>query len=438
MCYVPPDVSVTSTRRTNIRWFPILTLVAIGTMINYLDRTVLGIAAPFLSKDLALSATEMGLVFSAFSWSYAMLQIPGGIFLDRFGTRLTYFLAVTGWSAATALMAGVRSLPMLIGTRIGVGIFEAPCFPANSRILATWFPQSERARANGIYSFGQYVGLGFLSVPLFWITQNYGWRVLFIVVGGFGLVFGLVWWLVYRNVGESRSANAAEIAHIEAGGGGEYKGAPLNFKWGHIGKLLKHRQILGASIGQFGANSTQVFFVTWFPTYLVTARGMTFIKAGLMTSLPYIGASAGVLLGGLLSDTLLRRTGNANLARKLPIVTGLLLASTIIAANYVPADNNAAVILIMSIAFFGQGMTNLGWTVVSDVAPKKLIGLTSGIFNFSANLAGIVTPLVIGITFQRTGSFVGPLVYIGVVALLGAFSYSVILGDIHRLDVDTD
>jgi ACS family D-galactonate transporter-like MFS transporter len=181
-----------------------------------------------------------------------------------------------------------------------------------------------------------------------------------------------------------------------------------------------------------------VFFVTWFPTYLVTARGMTFIKAGLMTSLPYIGASAGVLLGGWLSDTLLRRTGNANLARKLPIVTGLLLASTIIAANYVPADNNAAVILIMSIAFFGQGMTNLGWTVVSDVAPKKLIGLTSGIFNFSANLAGIVTPIVIGMTFQRTGSFVGPLIYIGVVALLGAFSYSVILGDIHRLDVNTD
>ncbi|TAK10549.1 MAG: MFS transporter [Acidobacteria bacterium] len=407
-------------------------------MINYLDRTVLGIAAPFLTKDLALTATQMGFVFSAFSWSYALLQIPGGIFLDRFGTRVTYFLAVTGWSLFTGLMAGVRSLPMLIGTRIGVGVFEAPCFPANSRILASWFPQSERARANGIYSFGQYVGLGFLSVPLFWITQSYGWRVLFIIVGGFGVAFGLVWWALYRNVGESRSANAAEIAHIEAGGGGEYKGAPLNFKWSHIGALLKHRQILGASIGQFGANSTQVFFVTWFPTYLVTARGMTFIKAGLMTSLPYIGASAGVLLGGLISDMILKRTGSANLARKLPIVTGLLLASTIIAANYVPADNNAAVILIMSIAFFGQGMTNLGWTVVSDVAPKKLIGLTSGIFNFSANLAGIVTPLVIGITFQKTGSFVGPLVYIGAVALVGAFSYSVILGDIHRLDVKTD
>ncbi len=423
---------------TRARWFPILALVAIGTMINYLDRTVLGIAAPYLTKDLALSAAQMGLVFSAFSWSYALLQIPGGIFLDRFGTRLTYFIAVGFWSLFTALMAGVHSLTTLIATRVGVGVFEAPCFPANSRVLATWFPQQERARANSVYSFGQYAGLGFLSVPLFWLTQQFGWRGLFIIVGGLGIVFAFVWRAVYRNVAESTRANAAEVAHIEAGGGGEYKGEPLTFRWSHIRALLKHRQILGASIGQFGGNSTQVFFVTWFPTYLVTARGMTFIKAGFMTALPFVGASAGVLLGGLLSDIILKKTGSANLSRKLPIVSGMLLASTIIAANYVPADNNALVILVMSIAFFGQGMTNLGWTVVSDVAPKKLIGLTAGIFNFSANLAGIVTPLVIGFTFGKTGSFVGPLAYIAVVALIGALSYSVLLGDIHRLDVDTD
>jgi len=407
-------------------------------MINYLDRTVLGIAAPFLSRDLGLTATQMGLVFSAFSWSYALLQIPGGIFLDRFGTRLTYFVAVVFWSLFTALMAATRSLNGLIATRIGVGVFEAPCFPANSRVLATWFPQRERARANAVYSFGQYVGLGFLSVPLFWITQRFGWRGLFIVVGLFGMAFGVVWWLVYRNPTESATVNQAELDYIEAGGGGEYKGEPVRFKWRHIRLLLGQRQIVGASIGQFGGNSTQVFFVTWFPTYLVTARGMTFIQAGLLTSLPYIGASIGVLAGGFFSDLVLKRTGSANLARKTPIVGGMLLASTIVLANYVPTGHNAAVILIMSIAFFGQGMTNLGWTVISDIAPKKLIGLTSGIFNFSANLAGIITPLVIGVAFQWSGSFVGPLAYIAVVALIGAFAYSVILGDIHRLEVDTD
>ena len=406
-------------------------------MINYLDRTVLGIAAPYLTKELGLTAAAMGVVFSAFSWSYALLQIPGGIFLDRFGTRVTYSLALTLWSAFTALMGLVHSLPTLVLTRIGVGVFEAPCFPANSRILATWFPQHERARANSIYSVGQYAGIAFLSVPLFWVTQQFGWRGLFFIAGGFGIVLGLLFWWRYREPSESTTVSAAELAHIEAGGGGEYKGERVAFSWRNIGLLLRHRQIVGASIGQFGGNSTQVFFVTWFPTYLVNARGMDFINAGMMAMLPYIGASVGVLVAGQVSDRLLKRTGSANLARKLPIVGGMLMASTIVAANYVPAGANLLVVAIMSVAFFGQGMTNLGWTVISDVAPKKLIGLTAGIFNFSANLAGIVTPLVIGYTYQSTGSFVGPLVYIGVVALLGAFAYSVILGDIHRLEVET-
>ena len=424
------------TAPTRQRWFPILALVAVATMVNYLDRTVLGIAAPYLTKELGLTAASLGIVFSAFSWSYALLQIPGGVFLDRFGTRTTYSLALGLWSAFTAMMGLIGSFPALILARVGVGIFEAPCFPANSRILATWFPQQERARANSIYSVGQYAGIAFLSVPLFWITQQFGWRGLFFVAGGFGIVLAIVFWTHLPRAQREPAINAAELAEIEAGGGGEYKGAPLKFSWSNIGWLLQHRQVIGASLGQFGGNSTQVFFVTWFPTYLVNARGMTFINAGMMTMLPYIGASIGVLVAGQVSDRLLKRTGSANLARKLPIVGGMLLASTIVAANYVPAGSDMLVIAIMSVAFFGQGMTNLGWTVISDVAPKELIGMTAGIFNFSANLAGIVTPLVIGYTYQRTGSFVGPLVYIAVVALVGAFSYSVILGDIKRLEVE--
>ncbi len=425
-------------RRTNVRWVPILALVAVGTAINYLDRTVLGIAAPSLSAELSLTPTEMGLVFSAFSWSYAALQIPGGIFLDRFGTRFTYFISIALWSLFTGLMGAISSLWMLIATRLGIGVFEAPCFPANSRILAIWFPQHERARANSVYSVGMNFGLGFLSVPLFWIAQQFGWRGLFFIVGGFGIAFSFVWWSLYHNPSESKTANRAELDYIEAGGGGEYKGQPLVFRWRYIGELMKHRQVIGASIGQFGGNSTLVFFLTWFPTYLVTVRGMTFIKAGMMVSLPYIAAAIGVVLGGFVSDSILKRTGSANWARKLPIVSGMLLASTIVLANWVPADQNALVIVVMSISFFGQGMTNLGWTVVSDIAPKKLIGLTGGLFNFTTNLAGIITPIVIGAAFQATGSFVGPLAYIAVVALVGALAYSVILGDIHRLEIETD
>jgi MFS transporter, ACS family, D-galactonate transporter len=421
--------------RTHVRWFPVLGLIAFGTMLNYLDRTVLGIAAPRLSADLGLTPAMMGVAFSAFSWSYALLQIPGGIFLDRFGTRLTYLVALVGWSAFTGAMGLINSLASLVVARIGVGTFEAPCFPANSRILASWFPQHERARANSIYSVGMYAGIGFFSVPLFYVTQAFGWRGLFFLAGGIGIVFGLVWWHFYRDPSASDAVNEAELRYIEAGGGGEYKGEPTRFNWGQIGALLRHRQVVGASIGQFGGNSTLVFFLTWFPTYLVTERGMSYLNAGMMASVPYIAASAGVLFGGFVSDTLLRRTGSANLARKLPIVTGLLLAATIVGANYVPVSDNTTVIAILSLAFFGQGMSNLGWTVISDIAPKNVIGLTGGIFNFSTNLAGIVTPIVIGVFFGLTGSFVGPLVYIAAVALLGALSYTVVLGDIHRLDL---
>ena len=423
------------TRRTHVRWFPILAMIAFGTMLNYLDRTVLGIAAPSLTKDLGLTAAMMGIAFSAFSWSYALLQIPGGIALDRFGTRTTYFVALLLWSAFTGAMGAVRSLFGLVVTRIGVGTFEAPCFPANSRILASWFPQSERARANAIYSVGQYAGIGFLSVPLFWITERFGWRGLFFIVGAIGIAFAFLWRVAYRTPTESRLVNDAELRYIEEGGGGEYRGAPLQFEWRQVRELLRHRQVVGASIGQFGGNSTQVFFLTWFPTYLVTARGMTFLQAGASAALPYIAASVGVLVGGFLSDFLLTRTGSANLARKLPIVSGMFLAATIVAANYIPTTRNGLVIGILCVAFFGQGMTNLGWTVIADIAPKPLIGLTGGIFNLSANLAGIVTPIVIGVFFGMTKSFVTPLIYIAVVALIGAFAYLVILGDIHRLDV---
>jgi ACS family D-galactonate transporter-like MFS transporter len=419
--------------RSGVRFF-ILGLLTIGTMINYLDRTVLGIAAPALMQELDIGKVTMGIVFSAFSWSYAAMQIPGGIFLDRFGTRLTYFLSLTFWSLSTLLHGVATNLASLLSVRLALGVTEAPCFPTNSRVVATWFPQQERAFATGVYTVGEYVGLAFLSPLLFWILGAFGWRSLFFTVGLAGILFGLFWWRTYREPYESKSVDQSELDHIAAGGGIVTPKSTTKFEWHLVGKLLRYRQLTGICIGQFAGNSTLVFFLTWFPTYLATERHMGWLKIGFFSVLPFIAASVGVLFGGWWSDRMLKQQRSVNMARKLPIITGLLLASIIITANYVQSDH--VVIAILSLAFFAQGMAALGWTLVSDIAPKGLLGLTGGIFNFAANLAGIVTPLVIGFIVAATGSFFGALAFIAVVALIGAFSYIFIVGDIRRIEFD--
>ncbi|WP_027794813.1 MFS transporter [Paraburkholderia acidipaludis] len=447
----PPALPATSAegslRRSRAR-YRILALLAVGTMINYLDRTVLGIAAPQLTKELGIDAALMGLVFSAFSWSYVVAQVPGGVFLDRFGSKFTYFLSMTLWSMCTLVQGFITGVGALFACRLGLGAAESPCFPTNSRVVATWFPQSERAFATGTYTVGEYIGLAFFSPFLFALMGAFGWRSLFYVVGGVGLVFGLVWWRLYREPHEHPAANRAELDYIEAGGGlvahqavgaqpdakdGNKRGARRGFDWRMAGKLLRRRQLAGICIGQFAGNSTLVFFLTWFPTYLATERHMAWLKIGFFAIMPFIAASVGVLFGGAFSDWLLRRGKSANVARKLPIIAGLLLASTIVLANFVAS--NVAVIAILSLAFFAQGMAALGWTLVSDIAPAGMLGLTGGIFNLAANLAGIVTPLVIGLIVAVTGSFVWALAFIGVIALVGAAAYIFVVGDIRRIEL---
>lgn len=397
--------------------FQVLALISVGTMINYLDRTVLGVAAPGMSADLHIAPVTMGIVFSAFSWSYALAQVPGGWLLDRVGTRLTYFFAVFLWSLFTLVQGFANSVTTLLGFRLGLGVSEAPCFPTNSRVVATWFPEHERAKATAVYTVGEYLGLACFSPLLFWISRRFGWRSLFFTVGTVGVIFALVWRALYRDPVGSDTTNKSATS------------SALN--WGHIRELLRHRQVWGASIGQFGGNSTLVFFLTWFPTYLARERHMTSLSAGFHAILPFAAAACGILLAGWGSDLILKRTGSSNIARKLPVVGGLFGASTIILANYVNGD--ALIIAIFSFAFFCQGMTGLGWAVISDVAPKELMGVTGGIFNFASNLAGVITPVVVGAIIGRTGSFFYALAYVGAAALLGALSYVFLLGDVKRI-----
>jgi ACS family D-galactonate transporter-like MFS transporter len=426
-------------RPTRVRWFPILALVFIATLINYLDRAVFSIARPLFVKDLGISPIVVGTIGSAFSWSYALTQVPGGALLDRFGTRLVYFLSLVSWSLVTMFQGFVNSVGAFIGLRVALGFCEAPCFPANSRVLNSWFPQHERARANSIYAVGMSAGLAFFLVPLFWIAEHYTWRGLFIAAGGIGVLFGVIWYAFYREPQESRLVNQAELDAIAAGGGfAKDRIAQTPISWRNVLRVGRLRPILIISLAQFCGNTVLTFFLIDFVNYLATQRQMPWIKLGIFVSFPYMAAAVGGLVGGAVADRLIKRGGSVTFARKLPVAAGLVLASSLILANWVPVGRDTLVIVIMSAAFFGQGMTNLGWTVLTDLAPKNMVGLAGGFFNMITNLAGILTPFILGTILQYTGSYFYSLIYVGVVPLIGAALYIFALGDIKRLEVAAD
>ena len=422
------------TKRTRARWL-MLGLVFVGTIINYLDRTNMSVVAPLISKEFQVSPIGMGLLFSAFSWAFAVTTLPGGYLLDRFGTKVTYGWCLMVWSAMTVMQGAVGSFAILFGLRLGVGAAEAPAFPANNKVATAWFPQRERGVAGSVCSMAVYVGTALLAPVLFWIASSYGWREVFFVSGSLGLCWAVVWHFCYRDPSESRIANEAELAYIRDGGalaGAPSRGEP--FRWDLLRKLLTYRQIWGVCIGKLCATCTLYFFLTWFPTYLVTERGMTMLKAGGASILPYMAAALGVMFGGWWGDWMIRRGMSVNFARKTPMVLGLLFTGTIVLANF--TASNTLVIAVLSFSFFAQGMSSTNWVVISEIAPKQLIGMSGSIISFASNLAGIITPITIGIIVQKTGSFAWALGFCGIVSLIGVFAYTVILGRIERLNIE--
>lgn len=422
-------------RRTRARWW-MLGLVFIGTIINYLDRTNMSVVAPQIAKAFSLSPVMMGVLFSAFSWAFAVATLPGGYFLDRFGTRITYGVCLAGWSILTTLQTFAGGFASLFGLRFGVGAAEAPAFPANNKLATAWFPQRERGVAGSVCSMGVYVGTAFLTPIEFYVASTYGWRAVFIVSGLLGLAWAVVWFSAYREPGQSRLANDAELDYIRDGGGVVSASASKAdaFRWDHVWKLLRFRQIWGVCIGKLAATTTLYFFLTWFPTYLMQARGMSMLHAGTAAVGPYLSAAAGVMFGGWWGDWMVRRGVSVSTARKLPMVIGLLFTGTIVLANY--TTSNTLVIGILCIAFFAQGMSSTTWVVVSEIAPRDLVGMTGSIASFASNLAGIITPITIGFIVQKTGSFEWALAFCAIVAMIGVLSYTVVLGKIERLNVE--
>lgn len=393
--------------------FGVLALIFISVVINYMDRTNISVASGALSAELNLSSVQMGLIFSAFGWTYSILQIPGGIAVDLIRVRVLYPFILFAWSLVTLVQGLVSSFAALIGCRMAIGVFEAPSYPCNNKIVTQWFPEQQRAGAIAVYTSGQFIGLAFLMPFLTYVQSVFGWRGLFIISGVIGMVWAFIWYWLYRD-----PETPAEEKHIQ-----RYSGADL---WA----ALTHPKLMGIYLAQFCLGGTLIFFLTWFPTYLVEYRGLDFIKSGWLASVPFLAAFAGVLLSGFVSDALARRGYSVELARKTPVVLGLLLSGAIVGANY--TEDTAWVIVFLSIAFFGNGLASIAWVFVSLLAPARFLGLVGGCFNFIGGLSAVVVPTVIGF-LVTDGDFEPALLFIALLALVGSCSYLFIVGRIEKV-----
>lgn len=433
-------------KQTRVRYL-ILFMVFVVTMVNYADRAAISIVGASIQDDLGIDTVSLGYIFSAFGWAYVIGQIPGGWLLDRFGSKKVYAISIFTWSLFTLLQSFVDHIGFftvitsLFLLRMLVGLAEAPSFPGNARIVAAWFPTAERGTASAIFNSAQYFATVVFAPIMGWIAYDFGWRYVFLVMGSIGILLSGIWLKVIYNPREHPLINEAEISYIEKNGGlvdmdhaaksNAENGQNESPGWSYIKQLLTNRMMLGVYLAQFCINSITWFFLTWFPVYLVQERGMSILKAGFVASLPAICGFIGGILGGVISDFLLRRGSSLSIARKTPIVIGLGLSTTMIACNYVDAE--WLVIGIMALAFFGKGLGALGWAVVSDTSPKQIAGLSGGLFNTFGNIASITTPIIIGYIINATGSYQWALVYVAANGALAVFSYVVIVGRIERV-----
>ncbi|MFC3120676.1 MFS transporter [Agaribacter flavus] len=411
--------------------YGILAMVFITVVINYMDRTNISVAAGALSEDLSLTTVQMGLIFSAFGWTYSIFQIPGGITVDLIKIRILYPFILTAWSIATIVQGLVSSFAALVGCRMAIGVFEAPSYPCNNKVVTQWFNENERAGAIAVYTSGQFIGLAFLLPVLAIIQEYFGWRGLFIISGVVGIVWAVVWYILYRDPEDNTTDQKAKVEKQE-----EAPAVMENTKFTvkDIAKVFMVRKLWGVYIGQFCLGGVLMFFLTWFPTYLVEYRGLDFIKSGFLASIPFLAAFCGVLVSGFVSDALTRKWGvSKEVARKAPIIAGMLLSTSIIGANY--TDDTFWIVTFLSIAFFGNGLASIAWIFVSLLSPKRYLGLVGGAMNFIGALSAVSVPVIIGFLVSG-GDFRPALVFICALAVAGMCSYLFLIGKIEEVKLD--
>lgn len=386
------------------RW-AILSMIFTGMMINYLDRAALSVAMPFIARDFELDTIATGYVLSAFFIGYALFNVLGGYFADRYGARSVFSWSMLLWSAfcsLTAVTSGFWSLA-IVRTLFGMG--EGPISTTANNSISEWFPAERRALAIGISQAGSPLG-GALAGPVVGLLAlTVGWRLAFVLIGAVGLFWIAGWVLLNRRLEGRPVARAAEQR-------------PQPFL-GQFAAVVRTRGVVPLALSLFCYNYLLFFFLTWFPTYLVEARGLSIASMAFVSMLPWLTGAAGYVLGGAFTDALVARTGRPVASRRRILMACIFVAAVAIGTTNLVETRSAAVAL-MTVAVASLMLAGPSyWALIQDFSPPSQIGSAGGLMHGTGNLAGILAPVVTGYAVALAGSWTGAFLIAGGLGLLG-------------------
>jgi sugar phosphate permease len=392
-------VAIAVAKPTHVR-YAVLAMTVAAYMITYMDRVVISSAVPVIRKELGLSMVTMGWILASFRWGYSLFQIPGGWLGDRIGPRRALSLIVGWWSAFTSLTALCWGAASLLVCRFLFGIGEAGAFPIATRSLSRWMLPAERGMAQGVTHAGSRLGAALTPPLVVALMVAYGWRAPFFVFGAIGVLWAAGWFWWYRDTPEQHSsANQGERDLIHRSMGGARSGTSRNVPWRAI---LASKCLWYVSLMYFCYGYCLSVYLDWFPSYLKDHRGFSLKEMGFYASLPLLAGTFGDLLGGWLSDRILRITGNITLARRSVAMGGFLLA----AAGIVPATlthDPVSCVWFTCIGVFGLELTvGVSWALPLDIA-ADFAGSASSLMNMCGNIGGAISPTLLAYLVRAYG-----------------------------------
>jgi ACS family D-galactonate transporter-like MFS transporter len=407
-------------------------LLGSGILVSFLDRINLSVAAPQLQKVFDLGPADLGFLLSAYSWTYAALQIPMGLVVDRLGVTRVGRWGSLLWTVASGVTAVAGGYWGIVAARFLLGIAEAPSFPAVSKATGHWFPRSERARATAIFDasakFSNVVGIPLIA----YAVVRFGWRWGFAITSAISFVYFVAFYLLYRDPSADRRLSRREREHILSGGA-VAEGASDADAFGMMGYLLRQPKVWGLAIG-FGAYGYSFYlFLTWLPAYLVSTSGMSILRSASYTATPWAVATlTDLAVGGWLIDALIARGADETRVRKTVLVAGMLLGLAVVGATMTASP--AWAIFWISISLAGlAAAAPVGWSLPSLVAPKGGVGAVGGIMNFAVNAMGIAAPIATGLIVKFTHSFTYAFLAAAGILVIGALAFILLLGKIEHL-----